>query len=411
MDAPPTIDARYRSLTCFNCGEPGHFVGICGKPKVCFICAIPGHHMDACPRWLESHPIAKYYGSASQGLGFYHVEVSESSPSQWLNLSNCGVVHVLSGQISLVELEKELADIYCKDWPWQIRELEPGSFLVRFPPHRKVADMKNYPSVGLRKPGVQIEILEWVGESVSVKELQDVWVQIRGIPPKWCDWSVFAQISSGFGLLLEVDWPTIFKSFYEVVRVKISCRNPSKIPLERLFEMKKKLYIIAFAVEDEHHSSQIPSDPDEPRDNDDKENDDEADDLDGQSDNNIMDSDPRSNVPLGKQKSVGSFGSRPSGQNAKTGSEYQLSQQNLDQRNQMKLSMTNDMISRPAPMQPESDTLINYGIDLVDVNTGQCCTQPISATLEVHAASIPHEKKDIKSMMDTGLHPDTEEGK
>ena len=104
-----------------------------------------------------------------QGLGFYHVEVSESSPSQWLNLSNCGVVHVLSGKISLVELEKELADIYCKEWPWRIRELEPDSFFVRFPPHRKVADMKNYPSVGLRKPGVQIEILEWVGESVALE--------------------------------------------------------------------------------------------------------------------------------------------------------------------------------------------------------------------------------------------------
>ena len=98
--------------------------------------------------------------------------MSESSPSQWLNLSNCGVVHVLSWKISLVELEKELADIYCKEWPWQIRELEPDSFLVRFPPHRKVADMKNYPSVGLRKPGVQIEILEWVGESVPLEELR-----------------------------------------------------------------------------------------------------------------------------------------------------------------------------------------------------------------------------------------------
>lgn len=136
-DTPPTIDARYQSLTCFNCGEPGHFIGICGKPKVCFICAIPGHLMDACPRWSQPHPIAKYYGSASLGLGFYHVEVSETSPSQWLNLSNCGVVRVLSGQISMVELEKELADIYCKDWPWQIKELEPGNFLVRFPPHKK----------------------------------------------------------------------------------------------------------------------------------------------------------------------------------------------------------------------------------------------------------------------------------
>ena len=65
VDAPPTIDARYRFLTYFNCSEPGHFFVICGKPKVCFICAIPGHHMDACPRWSETHPIAKYYGSAS----------------------------------------------------------------------------------------------------------------------------------------------------------------------------------------------------------------------------------------------------------------------------------------------------------------------------------------------------------
>jgi hypothetical protein len=39
---------------------------------------------------------------------------------------------------------------------------------------------------------------------------------------------------------MDVDWTSLFKSFYEKVRVKIACRNPSKIPRERLFEMAKK---------------------------------------------------------------------------------------------------------------------------------------------------------------------------
>ena len=50
---------------------------------------------------------------------------------------------------------------------------------MRFPPHKRVADIKNYPSFGLRKQGVHVEVLEWVGETMHFEELQDVWVQIR----------------------------------------------------------------------------------------------------------------------------------------------------------------------------------------------------------------------------------------
>jgi hypothetical protein len=30
----PLIDPRYRAMTCYNCGELDHFVGICSRPKV-----------------------------------------------------------------------------------------------------------------------------------------------------------------------------------------------------------------------------------------------------------------------------------------------------------------------------------------------------------------------------------------
>lgn len=39
------------------------------------------------------------------------------------------------------------------------------------------------------------------------------------------------------------------KSFYEKVRIKIACRNPTKIPFERIMEMRKKLYILSFTLE------------------------------------------------------------------------------------------------------------------------------------------------------------------
>jgi hypothetical protein len=56
-------------------------------------------------------------------------------------------------------------------------------------------------------------------------------------------------MASSFGLLLDVDWSSLFKSFYEKIRVKVACRKPRKIPMERPFEMDKKLYLISIMVE------------------------------------------------------------------------------------------------------------------------------------------------------------------
>jgi hypothetical protein len=74
--------------------------------------------MNVCPVWKADHPIAAYVGSSSHGLGFYHLEIPSVESTQWLNLINCGVVRVKTGQITLVELEAKLSKIYCKEWPW-----------------------------------------------------------------------------------------------------------------------------------------------------------------------------------------------------------------------------------------------------------------------------------------------------
>ena len=177
--------------------------------------------MNVCPKWNMPHPLASYMGSTGLGLGFYHIDIPENNTTQWLNLQNCGVVRIKEGAISLTELERELSDIFCREWPWQIRELDSGRFLVRFPPHKKVADIKNYPSFDLGKPGVKVEVLEWVGNLEPFSELQEAWVQIRGVPPIWCAWKVFAQMSSSFGIMVDMDWSSLFKFFMKQPELRL----------------------------------------------------------------------------------------------------------------------------------------------------------------------------------------------
>jgi hypothetical protein len=70
-------------------------------------------------------------------------------------------------------------------------------------------------------------------------------------------------VASSFGKLLDVDWSSLFKSVYEKVRVRVACRNLGKIPMERLFEMDNKLYMLSIPVEGLEHREEGRSDKDD----------------------------------------------------------------------------------------------------------------------------------------------------
>ena len=55
----------------------------------------------------------------------------------------------------------------------------------------------------------------------------------------------------------------MFKSFYEVVRVRIKCRDHSKIHVVRLFEVQDQLYQIKIAVEGPSTTVTIEDGPDD----------------------------------------------------------------------------------------------------------------------------------------------------
>ncbi|KAG2584785.1 hypothetical protein PVAP13_6KG128900 [Panicum virgatum] len=74
-------------------------------------------------------------------------------------------------------------------------------------------------------------------------------VQIKGILPKWCDWTTVKEVASSLGKLVEVDWLSLFNSSFSMIRVRLMCKNPQKIPMQRIVEMSDKLYLLTFKAE------------------------------------------------------------------------------------------------------------------------------------------------------------------
>ena len=89
----------------------------------------------------------------------------------------------------------------------------------------------------------------WNGDMVEIDKLTEVWVQIRGILPKWCDRITIREIASCLGKLAEVDWQSLFTCSFSMIRVKLKCKNPKKILSQRVMEMGDKLYLINFLAE------------------------------------------------------------------------------------------------------------------------------------------------------------------
>lgn len=58
------------------------------------------------------------------------------------------------------------------------------------------------------------------------------------------------QIASSLGKLIDVDWYSLFTNHFEMVRIKLKCKDPKKIPAQRVLEMADSLYIINYTVAD-----------------------------------------------------------------------------------------------------------------------------------------------------------------
>jgi hypothetical protein len=49
--------------------------------------------------------------------------------------------------------------------------------------------------------------------------------------------------------MVEIEWSSLFSSFFRMARARIECKDATKIPSKRLFDLKRNLYLVQFKVE------------------------------------------------------------------------------------------------------------------------------------------------------------------
>lgn len=172
------------NVVCFNCGETGHYSSGCRKPKVCFICHQTSHVVDKCLEWKKYQVATQYYGSPCSGLGFFHIDVEPrvNRFRHWLGMDNFGLFSIVRGEMDEEEILENLRYLFGREWNWQLKKQEGDSYIVRFPPTKKVKSLV----VGsaslfyLNKLGVMASLKAWNRDIEPIIILSKVWVQVRG---------------------------------------------------------------------------------------------------------------------------------------------------------------------------------------------------------------------------------------
>ena len=47
-----------------------------------------------------------------------------------------------------------------------------------------------YPCFGLAKENTMVKVEAWLGDITTKDEFQEVWLKLRKLNPKWCEWTV-----------------------------------------------------------------------------------------------------------------------------------------------------------------------------------------------------------------------------
>ena len=94
-----------------------------------------------------------------------------------------------------------------------------------------------------------MKVEAWNDDPEPFESLTPTWIQVTGLQTKWCEWTALDQAISVCGIMIDVDWMSIFRHNDKCVRLYVNCRDPLKIPSGRIFHYHGHLFQLGFTAE------------------------------------------------------------------------------------------------------------------------------------------------------------------
>lgn len=215
-------------LECYKCGSFEHRVQQCPLVKQqCDRCRKFGHETSQCYTKLLSEYVAPLCATQVKGQSFFCIPKYPSD----INLkerSSTAMIKVISGSVTARQLEQEFANILGANvWRWTARKIDDSSYSMRFPNAQLIKSWGHFDLIMQTTPA-QISIKPWSPAIGAKGELQTAWFRVTGIPNDKRSFKTLAYVGSLVGATVEVDEKSLARTDY--VRVKIACRDVSKVP-------------------------------------------------------------------------------------------------------------------------------------------------------------------------------------
>lgn len=135
---------------------------------------------------------------------------------------------MVAGSVIARQLEQEFTNILGANVRrWAVKKVDETIYTMRFPNAQLIKDWSHFNLIMKTTPA-QISISPWSPAVGAKVELQTAWFRVRGIPSDKRSIKTLAYVGSLMGATVEIDDKSL--SGYEFVRIKIACRDVTKVP-------------------------------------------------------------------------------------------------------------------------------------------------------------------------------------